>query len=242
MGSPAYMAPEQVVGKDATTVSDVYSLGVVLYEMVTGKLPFVDETAMLTALKRLHEEPREPRALVRELDPRWNRTIMRCLERDPRDRFATVDEVWAALNASPPSARLLGWRALMVAFVVVGIAGMSTVAWNARRGKIAPPPPIAPVVMKPVTPSPAANELDIDLRAEPASAQLWLDSREISNPFAATIEDDGAPHVVTAKAHGYKMQSHTLRFAEERALTLTLEREPHKAKSPFDDFVQTYPK
>jgi serine/threonine-protein kinase len=80
-GTPAYMAPEQLAGKAVTIKSDLYSLGLVLYEILTGKRAF--EAATLPELMRLREEsaPTSPSSLVRDLDPLLDRVIMRCLER-----------------------------------------------------------------------------------------------------------------------------------------------------------------
>ena len=88
-GTPAYMAPEQVEGGPVTPATDVYALGVVLYEMVTGALPFVGETPLKMAIKRLQEPPPSPRVHVADVDPLWETTILRCLACRPEERFAT---------------------------------------------------------------------------------------------------------------------------------------------------------
>ena len=100
-GTPAYMAPEQVEGGPVTPATDVYALGVVLYEMVTGALPFVGETPMKMALKRLHEPPPSPRVHVPDVDPLWEATILRCLARRPEERYASAGEVVSALEGGP---------------------------------------------------------------------------------------------------------------------------------------------
>ena len=97
-GTPAYMAPEQVEGGPVTPATDVYALGVVLYEMVTGALPFVGETPLKTAIKRLHEPPPSPRVHVADVDPLWETTILRCLALRPHERFASAGEVVSALE------------------------------------------------------------------------------------------------------------------------------------------------
>jgi tetratricopeptide (TPR) repeat protein len=110
VGSPAYMAPEQVRGEPATAATDIYALGVVLYEMVTGDLPFLGESAFYTAVKRLQELPPSPRDKVAELDPVWEEVILRCLKREPADRFSAVGEVVRALSGAAPQAELNGWH------------------------------------------------------------------------------------------------------------------------------------
>jgi len=111
IGSPAYMAPEQVRGEAVTPATDIYAFGIVLYEMVTGKLPFSADTAVGTAIKRLREPPTLPRVHTPDLDPLWEEVILRCLESDPADRFATPLEVAQAL-AAPAPARASGAAAL----------------------------------------------------------------------------------------------------------------------------------
>src|SRR6266496_648574 len=94
----AYMAPEQVEGGEVTPAADIYALGVVLYEMVTGVKPFVGDSPLSTAVKRLKEPPASPRVHVPDLDPAWEAVILRCLEPVPANRFASADEVVQALK------------------------------------------------------------------------------------------------------------------------------------------------
>jgi eukaryotic-like serine/threonine-protein kinase len=92
-GTPLYMAPEQVQRGAVTPQTDIYSLGVVIYEMVTGNWPFVAATAEGTARKRLTEKPVPPARYAPDLPPIWNRTILRCLAVEPKERFAHASEV-----------------------------------------------------------------------------------------------------------------------------------------------------
>ena len=106
-GTPAYMAPEQLAGKEASVKSDIYSLGLVLYELFTGKRAF--DAATLAELRRLHEQttPSSPSTLVKEMDPLVERVILRCLEKDPGKRPASAIQVAAALPGGDPLAAAL---------------------------------------------------------------------------------------------------------------------------------------
>jgi serine/threonine protein kinase len=98
IGTVGYIAPEQVEGKrGASPALDVYSLGVVLFEMSTGRLPFRGDTPLATALERLARVAPAPSSLVADLPPVFDHVVSRCLERDPARRFASVSEVVAAL-------------------------------------------------------------------------------------------------------------------------------------------------
>jgi serine/threonine-protein kinase len=96
-GTPAYMAPEQLSGREVTQRSDIYALGLVLYELFTGKRVF--EAGTLNDLIKLHEsgEHATPSSLVRDLDPAIERAIQRCLEREPAKRPSSALAVSAAL-------------------------------------------------------------------------------------------------------------------------------------------------
>lgn len=98
LGTPAYFAPEQLEGGELTSATDIYALGVVIYEMVTGTLPFTADTSFLTALKRLREEPTDPLQHVPDLDRRWLEVIDGCLERQPKKRFAQARDILGVLG------------------------------------------------------------------------------------------------------------------------------------------------
>jgi hypothetical protein len=102
-GTPAYMSPEQLAGKELTVKSDLYSLGLVLYEVYTGKRAF--EAASLADLMKLRQSdttPTNPSSLVKEIDPLVERVILRCLERDPKDRPSSALQVAATLPGGDP--------------------------------------------------------------------------------------------------------------------------------------------
>jgi hypothetical protein len=107
VGTPQYMAPEQIAGRPASIRSDIYSLGLVLFELFTGRRAVDSKT--VAELKEFHSSGTitTPSSIVRELDPAVERTILRCLERDPEQRPASALVVAAALPGSDPLAAAL---------------------------------------------------------------------------------------------------------------------------------------
>jgi serine/threonine protein kinase/tetratricopeptide (TPR) repeat protein len=103
LGTPRYMSPEQVEGKPADQRSDLYAYGLILYEMVTGDVPFTGETTLKVMYQRIQEKPKSPKLVNPEL-PNWLvRIIMRCLERDPAARYQSAYEILADLQGSKSS-------------------------------------------------------------------------------------------------------------------------------------------
>jgi serine/threonine protein kinase len=127
-GTPAYMAPEQLAGKEVTVKSDIYALGLVLYEIFTGKRAY--EAATLAELQKTRETsaPASPTTLVRDLDPIIERVIFRCLERDPAKRPSSALQVAAALPGGDPLAAALAAGETPSPEMVAG-AG-TTEGWN----------------------------------------------------------------------------------------------------------------
>lgn len=98
LGTAYYVSPEQAQGKELTPATDVYSLGVVLYESVTGKVPFDGPDAVSIAVKQVNEQPVPPRALDSSIEPDLEAIILKALQKNPADRFSTADEMRLALN------------------------------------------------------------------------------------------------------------------------------------------------
>ncbi len=103
-GTAAYMAPEQVRGEEDGPAADLYALGVVLFEMVTGRLPFTGGTSLDVARMRLEGDPPSARSVVPDLEERWDAVIRRCMAREPRHRFGRAMEVARALAGDLPVA------------------------------------------------------------------------------------------------------------------------------------------
>ena len=97
VGTPEYMSPEQVEGQDVDEQSDLYSLGVILYEMVTGRRPFEGQTALSVALKQKTEMPKNPRELNAQVPEALSRLVLKCLEKDKGNRYRTAEEIQAGL-------------------------------------------------------------------------------------------------------------------------------------------------
>lgn len=98
LGTAHYISPEQAQGKDLTGLSDVYSLGIVLYEATTGRLPFEGTDSVSVAVKQVNEMPPAPRSINPDIDPVLEAIIMKAMEKDPAQRFANAQEMRQALN------------------------------------------------------------------------------------------------------------------------------------------------
>lgn len=123
LGTPAYMAPEQVEGREATVASDVYALGVVLFELVTGQPPFREATALATATARLHRDP--PPIVRAGLGAGWRAAIVRCLRRAPVERFGAARDVLVAARSRRRLRRGgVGLIALALAAPVAVVVGL----------------------------------------------------------------------------------------------------------------------
>jgi len=96
-GTIHYLSPEQARGEPATPQSDIYALGVVLYQMVTGQLPFVAETPVALALKHINEAPPLPRRVTPTIPPAVEAIILKALAKDPKQRFASAGEMGHAI-------------------------------------------------------------------------------------------------------------------------------------------------
>ena len=137
VGTPAYMAPEQLEGKEITPATDIYALGIVMYEMLTGKVPFAGGTVISAAMRRLTEAAPSPRDVVQDLDPQWEAVILRCLERAPEQRFASASDVAKALQGeqvkpAPPISRPSRIKPVLFAGVAAALLIVAIISYFAR--------------------------------------------------------------------------------------------------------------
>jgi serine/threonine-protein kinase len=99
MGTPEYMSPEQVKNEQGEERSDIYCLGAVLYEMLTGVVPFQNENCWVAMNDRVTGDPIAPRKLNPKISPQAEEIVLHAMQRDPADRYQTVSEMKAELDA-----------------------------------------------------------------------------------------------------------------------------------------------
>jgi len=97
IGTPDYMSPEQVEGKEVDKHSDIYSLGVILYEMVTGQVPFKGETAFSIAFKHKSEKAKDPKEINAQVPSDLSHVILKCMEKDKEKRYQTAEVLHSEL-------------------------------------------------------------------------------------------------------------------------------------------------
>ncbi len=196
-GTPHYMAPEQAAGSAVDHRADIYSVGVILFELLTGRLPFEAENFMAILSQHMYKEPPSPSTLSDthgRVDPNFEYVILRCLRKDPEERYQSMSELgqdlrylfdgapkdhpheprlsqlaWRQPNhpVEKPSKwrRPLGWALTGLVVVTLGTAG-----WAYRSGLLSPaqePEKVEPLAQKAATPPPS-NATPSD--ATPSSA------------------------------------------------------------------------
>ena len=188
LGTPAYMAPEQGQGGTGDERSDIYALGVILYELVCGKPPFAADSPYALILQHVHNRPPSPRTLRPDLPSALEGALLRALAKDPGDRFATAAEFARAVRSGAIAAErprpkqlvyaLGGFAVLLLAALVVawssGWLGGADRSGDAQNASAAIPPVEV-----------------LTLQGAPAIAETWIDSDVPDRPAA----EDGKLHL-----------------------------------------------
>jgi len=162
VGTPAYMAPEQLQGKPVDARTDIYALGVVLYQALTGECPFVAETPLAVAMMHIHNPLRPPRQLNPGISEAIERVILRALAKNPADRYQTAGEMADALRQA-----------------TAGLAASPAALAPATVGVPVPTPPPTPATPQPslaagATPPLAQAVPDLVAQRRPGGRTLWL--------------------------------------------------------------------
>jgi beta-lactam-binding protein with PASTA domain len=182
MGTSSYLSPEQAQGRPADERSDLYSLGVVLYEMLTGRVPFRGETDVAVAMQHVSTAPPNPRTLAPGVSEALAGVVMRALSKHAADRYQTAEEFAAAVRQARRPMRPPGGEGVIAAGALAG-AGVAAVSGaagaavfaataghaapaGARAGALVTPTPAAahasrPAAPAPVVPSPAAAGMSV---------------------------------------------------------------------------------
>ncbi len=180
VGTPAYMSPEQCQAIPLDGRSDIYSLGVVLYEVATGLLPFETRSLTDAVYKHVYTEPPPPSQVKPNLPPQLEQVILKCLKKAPDDRFRTAEELSLQLQivvqslrgGSQSTATVIPGATIQTYSVQPSLPGGFTVTFERDRETLVPGQPS--VVMARVT-SQDSSPIDVDLTLEDVSPK-WLSS------------------------------------------------------------------
>lgn len=149
IGTAQYLSPEQARGEDVTAASDCYSAGIVLYEMLTGRVPFDGDQPMAVAMKQINEQPSPPRVHRPDLPEDLNAVVMKALAKRPSERYRTAEEFAAALRPirerfGPAATAVMGAAAASATQVMQRPEATAATQVSTRRPPPRTPPPPTP--------------------------------------------------------------------------------------------------
>ncbi len=249
LGTPEYMAPEQVRGDAIDGRADVYAAGCMLFEMLTGDIPFVGGNYMVVLQKHMTMAPMPPSSVkpAAGITPELDALVLKAMAKSPDDRFASMDELALALRLATgvaseraPEPRPKG-RPLPAAWLACA-AGLALLLggvgwWRAGRptpvapATVTPPTVVTPPrVVTPPTQPPTVVTSHIKIVSEPGEAEVMNGNERLGQtPLGLELPSDTAPFVVTLSRHGFKEA--TLKVAPDQSHEYVLALVP-LAKKP----------
>ena len=204
MGTPGYMSPEQATGRPLDVRTDVFSLGVMLYEMVTGARPFAGETPMDVVIATSRDTPIPVAKRNPQVPEDLARVVERCLKKEATERYANADELLAALEAlrATTAQRALPRRSAAIAAAVAAIVGVG--AFGASRLAASTPapvpaPPASTAIAAPPTSTPTSTSTSTvpstlpSTRAAPVRSVAHAPLLVAPRPSASTVPATAPP-------------------------------------------------
>ena len=256
LGTAAYMAPEQAAGRTVDGRADVYSLGVLLFEMITGRHPFASETDAEYLVRHAEESPPRPGRIAPRCPPALEVCILRCLEKDPADRYPDAAAVAKVLRAVDPSTRtsrpIIGKAVATLAVIGAVGAGAWYVATHGPEDHVparepATAPSVAEARPQPPVPPPGASAVSvvsIDVVSTPKGAKAYRLGETVplgTTPFTVELPRSDTPIEIRFQLAGYEDKQVEVPIAASMEIDVTLVRQPQKPTVAVDHKTLTAP-
>ncbi|MFA6001409.1 MAG: Stk1 family PASTA domain-containing Ser/Thr kinase [Thermoleophilia bacterium] len=252
IGTAQYLSPEQAKGKAVEQSSDLYSMGVVLYEMLTGKVPFEGENPVAIALKHLSDMPVPPQALAPRIPDNLNAVVMRALAKDPRDRYPTAEEFIADLERCrqnlPVTAAATSADNAMTSVIPAGVAAAAGAALGAGTDT-ARPETLDPTMVRQTQPGSGGKKgignkkylymllAFVALAAAATGIYLLAFAQQGSIPVPSVTGLDRVQAEANIKAVGLKSEIESEEFSDSVAVGKVIRQNPEAGAKLKQDGV-----
>ena len=242
IGTPTYMSPEQAEGKPATPISDIYSIGVILFELVTGRVPFEGDTALTLALKHKTEPVPDPREINAQISVELSHVIFKCMEKSPANRYQNAKELIDDLNviksSMPTTSKVIPKKestlvmlkkrqklskriGLLSVFAVVLVGGyfLLSPVFQSRREARALKKPIEDEFATQKSEAEIAKLGKIDLHSEPAGADIYIENKLVGRTPLQLDLSPGLHSLTLKKGQDYQEVTDKIEVKESETFT-----------------------